>query len=81
MPADIETQREAADIRTMLEHRLGRLHARQRMGIEAAHEAQIFGQGRNLFHIENWYSFHAVIRAALRLSGLSRRGRRNANNV
>ena len=28
-----------------LEKRLGRLHARQRLGIEKDHEAQIFGQG------------------------------------
>jgi hypothetical protein len=36
-----------------LEKRLGRLHARQRLGIEKDHEAQIFGQGLNFFHIEN----------------------------
>ena len=42
-----------------LELRLGRLHARQRLGIERDHEAQIFGQGLNFFHIENWYSVHA----------------------
>jgi hypothetical protein len=35
-----------------LEQRLGRLHARQRLGIEKDHEAQIFGQGINFFHIE-----------------------------
>jgi hypothetical protein len=28
-----------------LEQRLGRLHARQRLGIETDHEAQVFGQG------------------------------------
>ena len=42
-----------------LERRLGRLHARQRLGIEAEHEAQAFGQGLNFFHIENWYSIHS----------------------
>jgi predicted nucleic acid-binding protein len=30
-----------------LEQRLGRLHAKQRLGIEKDHEAQIFGQGIN----------------------------------
>jgi len=40
-------------IASKLERRLGRLHARQRLGIEKEHEAQIFGQGTNLFHIEN----------------------------
>ncbi len=64
-----------------LEQRLGRLHARQRLGIEADHEAQIFGQGLNFFHIENWYSIHSVIRNTLKLSGLYWRGRRNAERV
>jgi hypothetical protein len=32
-----------------LEQRLGRLHARQRLGIERDHEIQIFGQGINFF--------------------------------
>jgi predicted MPP superfamily phosphohydrolase len=64
-----------------LERRLGRMHARQRLGIETAHEAQLFGQGINFFHIENWYSIHSVIRNALRLTGLYGRGRRNAERV
>ncbi len=66
------------DILPRLERRLGRLHARQRLGMESDHEARIFGQGLNFFHIENWYSLHALIRTALKLSGLYRRGRRNA---
>ena len=41
-------------VEAFLQHRLGRLHARQRLGIEADHEAQAFGQGLNFFHIENW---------------------------
>ena len=53
-----------------LELRLGRLHAKQRLGIETDHEAQIFGQGLNFFHIENWYSIHSVIRTTLKLMGL-----------
>jgi predicted MPP superfamily phosphohydrolase len=69
------------DIVARLEERLGRLHARQRLGIESAHEAQIFGQGLNFFHIENWYSAGAVIRVALQLSGLYWRARRNADRV
>lgn len=64
-----------------LEGRLGRLHARQRLGIETEHEAQVFGQGLNFFHIENWYSIHAVIRSVLRVSGLYGRGHRNAHDV
>ena len=68
-------------IHTRLERRLGAVHARQRLGIEADHEAQCFGQGLNFSHIENWYSCHAVIRGALRLCGLYGRGCRNAGQV
>jgi len=69
------------DILLKLEQRLGRLHARQRLGIESEHEAKIFGQGLNFFHIENWYSVHSLIRNALRLAGLYRRGQRNAERI
>jgi len=69
------------EIATFLQHRLGRLHARQRLGIEADHEAQAFGQGLNFFHVENWYSIHSVIRSVLRVAGLYERGSRNAQNV
>lgn len=69
------------EILRKLEQRLGRLHARQRLGIEQDHEAQIFGQGINFFHIENWYSVHSLIRNALKLSGLYRRGCRNAEHI
>ncbi len=64
-----------------LERRLGRLHARQRLGIEADHEAQRFGQGLNFFHIENWVSLRTLIPMALKLTGLYARGRRNAERV
>lgn len=64
-----------------LEHRLGRRYARQRLGIERDHEAQIFGQGLNFFHIENLTQSHRLIRGALMLTGLYWRGLRNAGNV
>jgi predicted MPP superfamily phosphohydrolase len=64
-----------------LERRLGRLHARQRLGIETDHEARVFGGGLNFFHIENWYSAPSFIRFMLRLTGLYRRARRNAEQV
>ena len=64
-----------------LDERLGRIHAKQRLGIEKDHEAQVFGQGLNFFHLENWYSIHAVIRNTLRLTGLYGRGCRNAARV
>ena len=65
----------------LLEKRLGRRYARQRLGIETDHEAQIFGQGINFFHIENLTLSHALIRAALMGSGLYWRGARNAAKV
>lgn len=62
----------------LLEKRLSRAHLHQRLGIEREHEQQVFGQGRSLFHIENWYSIHAVIRGVLKLTLMHDRGRRNA---
>jgi uncharacterized protein len=64
-----------------LEQRLGRVHAKQRLGIETDHEAQAFGQGLTFFHIENWYSIHSVIRNTLKLAGLYGRGRKNAERI
>jgi uncharacterized protein len=66
---------------TILEQRLGRRHARQRLGIEKEHEAQVFGQGINFFHIENLPLSHAIIRAILMATGLYWRGIRNAAKV
>ena len=60
-----------------LEQRVGRQHLRQRLGIEQDHETQVIGRGRNLFHIENWYSIHGLIRGILKLSMLYTRGRNN----
>jgi predicted MPP superfamily phosphohydrolase len=65
----------------VLEKRLGRRYARQRLGIEQDHEAQVFGQGINFFHIENLTLSHALIRAVLMASGLYWRGLRNAARV
>jgi uncharacterized protein len=69
------------DISKKLELRLGRLHARQRLGIEMDHEAQVFGQGLNFFHIENLLFSHTLIEGVLRLTGLYWQGRRNAAKV
>lgn len=61
-----------------LEARLGRLHAKLRLGIEADHEAQIFGQGINYFHFENLPFTHVLLQTCLKLTGLYKRGCRNA---
>lgn len=71
----------APDILEKLDVRLGRVHARQRLGIERDHEAQVFGQGLNFFHPENWYSIHSVIGNALKLTGLYWRGNANTERI
>lgn len=74
-----------AELLTQLEARLGRIHARQRLGLETEHEDQVFrsrsGGAAKFFHPENWYSIHAVIRGCLRLAGLYGRAQRNARTI
>ena len=69
------------DVYTALVRRLGRRYVEQRLRIEEDHEAQVFGQGINFFHFENWYSSPWLIRNTLRLAGLYRRGLENAKRV
>jgi predicted MPP superfamily phosphohydrolase len=64
-----------------LEARLGRLHARQRLGIEDEREGRVFGQGLNFFHPENWFLSATVIRTALIATGLYWRARKNAEDI
>ena len=71
----------AENIQTLLEKRLGRTHARQRLGIESDSGHQVFGKGINFFHPENWYSTHSLIKQVIRLSGMYGRGKRNACKV
>ncbi len=66
---------------TLLEARIGRTHLRQRLGLEGEHEAHVFRRGTHFFHLENWFSVHAVIRGTLTLAGLHGRGRRNALTI
>jgi len=65
----------------VLEARIGRTHLRQRLGLEGEHEAHVIRRGTHLLHLENWYSVHGLIRAALMLTGLYRRGRRNVLKI
>jgi uncharacterized protein len=64
-----------------LEARLGKIHMRQRLGIEKDHEAQAFGQGLTFFHIENFLYSRALIETVLRVTGMYRRGWLNAGRV
>ena len=65
----------------LLEKRLGQAYARQRLGVEQDHEAQVFGQGLTFFHLENSVLSALAIEYALKLTGLYWRGRRNASRV
>ena len=69
------------DVLLELEERLGRLHARQRLGVERDHEGQIFGQGPNFFHVENSRLSSRLIEYVLKLSGSYWLGKRNAGQV
>ena len=64
-----------------LEARLGRIHARSRLGIEEDYAAQVFHRARSVFHPENWYSFASLILASMRLVGVHGRARRNARTL
>ena len=68
-------------IEERLERRLGRLHSRLRLGIEADHEAQVFGHGINYFHIENLPSIARRYRLCLTITGFYGRGQRNATQI
>jgi uncharacterized protein len=69
------------DILRELEIRLGPLHARQRLGIERDHEAQVFGQGLTFFHLENSSWAEWIIRNVLKATGLYWRARQNAERI
>jgi hypothetical protein len=64
-----------------LERRVGRLHAKQRLGIEADVDAQGTRPGINFLQTDSWYSIHSMIRTTLRLTGLYGRACRNAERV
>lgn len=69
------------NIEQKLAARLGRVHARQRLGIEDERGHRVFGRGLNFFHPENWYSGHALIRFAIQLVGIYERGQANVRNL
>ena len=75
-----DVRSEPSDIVEKLEQRLGRVHARQRLGIERDQEA-VFRHGINFFHPENWYSSHSLLRKGLKLTGLYWRGRKNTQRI
>jgi predicted MPP superfamily phosphohydrolase len=69
------------EIAAELEQRLGRLYARQRLGMEASFEEQIFGHGLNFFHPENWYALQHILRAFFKMTGVYWRGHANTAKI
>ncbi len=68
------------DVHDWLAKRLGKVHARQRLGIEDE-TPKVFGKGLNFFHPENWYSGYAMLRYLLKLTGIYWYGRRKALEI
>jgi hypothetical protein len=66
---------------TKLSERLGPLHAKQRLGIEIDYVTQLIGQGTDLFNLQNWSSRPSLIEFLLKVSGMYKRGVRNARHV
>jgi len=64
-----------------LEHRVGHLHLKQRLGIETARRARIFGQGLTFLNIENWATMQSLIRSSLRLTLLYKRAQANVLEI
>jgi predicted MPP superfamily phosphohydrolase len=69
------------DVVEQLEQRFGRLHSRQRLGIEDDHEARSGGRGVGSLRPKRWYLSPPIISSALKLSGLYWRARRNAARI
>lgn len=69
------------DVYELLEKRLGRRHARLRFGVENEHEAQVFDEGIDYFHIGNLRLSPLMIRTCLKLTGLYGRGCKNAAQI
>jgi predicted MPP superfamily phosphohydrolase len=61
--------------------RIGETHFRQRFNIQIDHAAEIFGQGRTLFHIENAEWIMVAIYYVLRVTGFYERGLRNVKDI
>jgi predicted MPP superfamily phosphohydrolase len=67
---------------TALRERVGRAHLNRRLGLEQEHDVFSFSRpGAHFFYPENWYSLHAMILHALRISGLFGRAQRNTRTI
>jgi uncharacterized protein len=69
------------DLVEKLEQRFGRLHSRQRLGIEDDHEARAGGRGRGSLRPRRWYLSPSIIQGSLKLTGMYGRARKNAERI
>ena len=68
------------DLVQQLEQRFGRLHLRQRLGIEDDHERHA-GRGGGSLRPRRWYLSPSIISGSLKLTGLYWRARKNAERI
>ncbi len=68
------------DLLAQLEQRFGRLHLRQRLGIEDDHEARVAARG-GLPRRKRWYMSPALVRVTLKATGLYWRASKNAERI
>lgn len=66
------------DLLPLLSGRLGRVYARQRLGLEAEQEAKALGHGRRSSGTDGTHLRRTAIRLVLSAAGLYARGQRNA---
>lgn len=71
------------DARTLeqIAGRLGQAHMARRLAVENQHEEEVLRSRLHFLHRDNWFAHPHVIKAALFLTGLYWRGRRNAGEV
>lgn len=70
--------KEDSALHDYLVRRVGKSQLRRRVGIETEHAADRFGQGRTLFHIENWNSAGQLVNFLVKIAGMRERGKANA---
>jgi predicted MPP superfamily phosphohydrolase len=61
--------------------RIGAAHVERRLKIETDHDHRLFGQDLLFFNLENWLTAPQIVRAGLKVTGLYKRARRQADLV
>lgn len=70
-----------AQILEQIAGRLGEAHTAQRLARESRHEDEVARSRFHFLHRDNWFAHPHVIKLVLSLTGLYRRGQRNAGQV